>query len=120
MTGEGPKRNASDKPNGRWWDWQSRYSQGAFAIGALGYVLLATLLFMLPPSLFPTSGLLVGIAGVIVVVSGFIWGLAPPGWGTKLGHVLGALGIAVVATPLLLLSIRFFLPLLCLRWGWCP
>ena len=77
-------------------------------MGGLSYIVLITSAFMLPLS----WGLLWPLVGVFVVVSYFVWRLAPPGWGTKVAHELSALAIGVPASFLVMVLILFIQPLL--------
>ena len=79
-------------------------------MGGLSYIVLTTSAFMLPLSwgLWP----LWPLVGVFVVVSYFVWRLAPPGWGTKVAHELAALAIGVLVSPLVMILILFIQPLL--------
>lgn len=84
-----------------------RGTRRAYAVGGLSYIVLITSAFMLPLSwgLWP-------LVGVFVVVSCFVWRLAPPGWGTKVAHEISALVIGILVSPLVMILILFIQPLL--------
>lgn len=108
-----PGRRTIGELLGGWWRplVDPRGTRRAYAVGGLSYIVLITSAFMLPLSwgLWPLVGVFVG---VFVVVSYFVWRLAPPGWGTKVAHELSALFIGVLVSPLVMILILFIQPLL--------
>jgi|GEM_PF-4180281 len=104
-----PGRRTIGELLGGWWRplVDPRGTSRAYAVGGLSYIVLITSAFMLPLSwgLWP-------LAGVFVVVSYFVWRLAPPGWGIKVAHEISALVIGVLVSPLVMILILLIQPLL--------